>query len=48
MKPVKMLALVIASILAAKKHIDLRNKIERMLLDELKNISNEVKIMEIR
>lgn len=48
MKPVKILALVVASILAAKKHIDLRNKIERMSVDELKNISNEVKIMEIR
>ena len=48
MKPVKMLTLVIASILAAKKHIDLRNKIERMSVDELKNISNEVNIMEIR
>jgi hypothetical protein len=45
MKPVKMLALVIASILAAKKHIDLCNKIERMSLDELKNISNEVKTL---
>lgn len=48
MKPVKMLELVIAYILADKKHIDLRNKIERMLLDELKNISNDVNIMEIR
>ena len=44
MKPIKMLTLVIASILAAKKDIDLRNKIERMLVDELKNLSNEVKI----
>ena len=48
MKPIKMLALVVASILAAKKHIDLRNKIERMSVDELKNISNETNIMEIR
>lgn len=47
MKPVKLLTLVIAYILADKKYIDdLRNKIERMLLDELKNISNEVNIME--
>lgn len=45
MKPIKMLTLVIASILAAKKHIDLRNKIEKMLVNELKNISNEVKIL---
>lgn len=36
MKPIKMLTLVIASILASKKDIDLRNKIERILLDELK------------
>lgn len=48
MKPIKMLALVVASILAAKKHIDLCNKIERMSVDELKNISNETNIMEIR
>lgn len=48
MRPVKMLALVVASILAAKKHIDLRNKIEKMSIEELKNISNEVKITEIR
>lgn len=48
MKPIKMLTLVIASILAAKKHIDLCNKIEKMSIEELKNISNEVKIMEIR
>ena len=48
MKPNKMLALVIASILAAKKHIDLHNKIEKMSVNELKNISNEVNIMEIR
>ena len=45
MKSVKMLALVIASILAAKKHIDLRNKIEKMSVNELKNISNEVKTL---
>ena len=45
MKPNKRLALVIASILAAKKHIDLRNKIERMSVNELKNISNEVKTL---
>lgn len=44
MKPVKMLALVVASILAAKKHIDLRNKIEKMSVNELKNISKELKI----
>ena len=43
MKPTNMLALVVASILAAKKHIDLRNKIERMSVNELRNISNEVK-----
>jgi hypothetical protein len=48
MRPIKMLTLAIAYILAAKKDIDLRNKIERILLDELKNISNEVNIMEIR
>jgi hypothetical protein len=45
MKYTKMLALVIASILAAKKHIDLRNKIEKMSVNELKNISNEVKTL---
>ena len=45
MKPTKMLALVIASILAAKKHIDLINKIEKMPVNELRNISNEVKTL---
>lgn len=45
MKPIKMLTLVIASILAAKKHIDLRNKIEKMSVNELRNISNEVKTL---
>ena len=45
MRPTKMLALVIASILAAKKHIDLCNKIENMSMDALKSLSKESKIL---
>lgn len=44
MRPTKKLALVIASILAAKKHIDLCNKIENMSMDALKSLAKESKI----
>ena len=45
MSPVRKLALVIASILAAKKHIDLINKIENMSMDALKSLAKESKIL---
>ena len=44
MRPTKKLALVVASILAAKKHINLCNKIEQMSMDALKSLAKESKI----